>query len=105
MFYGGDMTRGFVLRQAVGAALAANALRPLPGAPTSVVAFFSGWLTTELAPHLLAVTAADQHAARHGTRTRSDRVGLALAAASAAGLAAVIATGRGAGAEAESALV
>ncbi|MFE5707748.1 alpha/beta hydrolase [Rhodococcus sp. ACS1] len=101
------MTRGFVLRQAVGAALAANALRPLPGAPTSVVAFFSGWLTTELAPHLLAVTAADaaQHAARHGTRTRSDRVGLALAAASAAGLAAVIATGRGAGAEAESALV
>ena len=101
------MTRGFVLRQAVGAALAANALRPLPGAPTSVVAFFSGWLTTELAPHLLAVTAADaaQHAARHGTRTRSDRIGLALAAASAAGLAAVIAAGRGAGAEAESALV
>ncbi|MEV0946444.1 alpha/beta hydrolase [Rhodococcus sp. NPDC049939] len=101
------MIRGFVLRQMAGAALTANALRPVPGAPASVVAFFSGWLTTELAPHLLVATAADaaQHAARRGARTRADRVGLALAGASVAGLAAVIATGRGAGREAESALV
>ncbi|WP_072691061.1 alpha/beta hydrolase [Rhodococcus marinonascens] len=101
------MIRGFVLRQAVGAALTANALRPLPGAPTSFVAFLSGWLTTELAPHLLAATATDvaQHVARRGTRTRADRVGLALAGASAAGLAAVIAIGQGARREAESALV
>lgn len=107
MFYDVGMTRGFVLRHGVGAALAANALRPLPGAPTSVFAFFSGWLTTELAPHLLAATAADTavHVARHGIRSRTDRIGVALAIASMSGLAAAIATGRGAGEEAESALV
>ncbi|MFZ2177020.1 MAG: alpha/beta hydrolase [Rhodococcus sp. (in: high G+C Gram-positive bacteria)] len=101
------MTRGFVLRQAVGAALAVNALRPLPQGPASVASFFPGWLTAELAPQILTATAVDAavHTARHGARSRSDRLGLALAAASIGGLGAVIATGRRAGEEAEAALV
>jgi acetyl esterase/lipase len=39
--------------------LAANAMRPVPGAPLSVGAMFAGWLTSELAPQLLAATAVD----------------------------------------------
>lgn len=96
----------FLLRQVANTALTANALRPVPGMPMSVPTFLSGWLTTELAPQLLAATAADAavHVARHGVRSRGDAVGLAAAGASIAGLAAVIATGRGARAEVESAL-
>ena len=50
--------------------------------------FFSGWLTAELAPHLLAldvVDAADQ-VRRRRYRARGGRVDLALTAASLAGL-------------------
>ncbi|WP_231569643.1 alpha/beta hydrolase [Prescottella defluvii] len=88
------------------AALTANALRPVPGMPLSVPTFLSGWLTAELAPQLLAATAADAavHVARHGVRRRGDAVALAAAGLSIAGLAAVIATGRGARTEMESAL-
>ena len=48
--------------------LTVNATRPIPGGPASVPAFFAGWLTAELAPHLLAATALDAgvHVARHG---------------------------------------
>lgn len=67
------------------AALAANAVRPLPGFRTGVPSFFAGWLTGELAPHLLAITAGD--AAAHLTERRRDPVGLALSAGAAAGLA------------------
>lgn len=83
----------FLTRRAIGLALTANALRPLPGADlASIPAFFAAWLSGELAPHLLAVTAGDTaaHLARHGARTRSDRTALALAALSAAGLGALI---------------
>jgi len=67
------------------AALTANALRPLPGFELGVPSFAAGWLTSELAPHLLALTAAD--ATVHATRRRGrDRLGLLLAGASAAGL-------------------
>ena len=55
----------FLRRQIVIAALTANAIRPLPGFRAGVPAFFAGWLTSELAPHLLAVTTAD--AATHLT--------------------------------------
>lgn len=79
---------GFLRRQVVTAALTANALRPLPGFRAAIPSFFAGWLTTELAPHLLALTAAD--AATHATGGRRDRRGLALAAVSAAGLAHVV---------------
>ncbi|GAB3264220.1 alpha/beta hydrolase fold domain-containing protein [Nocardioides dilutus] len=74
----------FRRRQAITAALTANAIRPVPGFGIGVPAFFAGWLTGELAPHVLALTAAD--AAAHSIGRRRDPVGLALAGASAAGL-------------------
>ena len=67
----------FLRRQLVTAALTANALRPVPGYRTAIPVFVAGWLTSELAPHLLAVTAVDT--ALHGRRRRRSRVGLALA--------------------------
>ncbi|MFE3291210.1 alpha/beta hydrolase fold domain-containing protein [Rhodococcus sp. NPDC059234] len=98
------MSHGFLVRQAVNAALAANALRPVPGMPASVATFFAGWLTSELAPQQLGATLVDSavHVARHGAR--ADRLGLALAAASAAGLTANIVASRRAGAEMATAL-
>src|SRR5688500_11051916 len=78
------MVNGYVARQAVTAALTANAIRPLPGFRVGVPAFFAGWLTGELAPHVLALTAVDT--ANHLARGRRDPLGLALAGASAAGL-------------------
>lgn len=74
----------FLRRQLVTAALTANAIRPLPGFRAGIPVFVAGWLTSELAPHLLAVTAAD--AAMHATGRRRQPAGLALAAASLAGL-------------------
>ncbi len=75
---------GFRRRQVITAALTANAIRPLPTYELGPAAFFSGWLTNELAPHLLALTAAD--AVTHARGRRQDRTALLLAAASAAGL-------------------
>ncbi|NMN94038.1 alpha/beta hydrolase [Antrihabitans stalactiti] len=100
------MTEKFMLRQATGLALAANAVRPLPGMPASVPVMFAGWLTAELAPHLLAATVADSAVTviRHGVRDRSTKVGLAAAGLSAVGLGAVIAAGVGAAVEVEGAL-
>ncbi|WP_033296069.1 alpha/beta hydrolase [Amycolatopsis jejuensis] len=98
------MKPDFLTRRAVQLGLAALALRPPKPRPTSIPVFFAGWLTGELAPHLLALTAADtvQHVVRHGKR--SDRAGLALAALSAAGFASLIATSQKARGEVESAL-
>jgi acetyl esterase/lipase len=75
----------FLRRQVVTAALVANALRPAPGARAGIPAFLAGWFTSELAPQLLAVTAADT--AVHLRAGRRSRSGLALAAASTVGLA------------------
>jgi len=75
---------GFRRRQAITAALTANAIRPLPTQVFGIPSFFAGWLTGELAPHVLALTAAD--AAVHGVGRRRDPVALGLSAASAAGL-------------------
>jgi acetyl esterase/lipase len=98
---------GFLTRRLVQLGFTANALRPVPGGPASVPAFFSGWLTAELAPHLLGLTAADTaaHLARHGIRTRRDVAALAAAGASAAGLATLIARGHKAAQQIEDALV
>ena len=46
---------GFRRRQVITAALTANAIRPLPSYELGPLAFFSGWLTNELAPHLMAL--------------------------------------------------
>ncbi len=97
------MVNRFVVRQAVTAALTANAVRPLPGFRVGVPAFFAGWLTGELAPHALALTAADT--TRELARGRRDPVGLALAGASAAGLTYLIVQSRRAMHVAEDALV
>jgi acetyl esterase/lipase len=95
------------MRQLVQLGFTGNALRPIPGGPASVPAFFSGWLTGELAPHLMALTALDAtvHTARHGVRTRRDAAGVLAAAANVAGLATLIARGRSAAVEIEDALV
>ncbi|WP_139978522.1 alpha/beta hydrolase [Nocardioides litoris] len=93
---------GFLRRRLLTAALTANALRPLPGYEAAVPSFFAGWLTTELAPHVLAGTAADTVLAVR--RGRADRAGLALAAVSAVGLAAILAQSRRTGEVAERAL-
>src|SRR6478672_12667402 len=92
----------FLRRQIVTAALTANAIRPVPGFRVGIPAFLAGWLTGELAPHLLAVTAAD--AAVNATSRRRSRAGLALATASAAGLAFLIDQSRRVQAAAEAAL-
>ena len=52
-------TRGYVVRQGILAALTANAVKPLNTEQTAIPAFVAGWLTSELAPQLLAVTAVD----------------------------------------------
>lgn len=104
------MSDRFLSRQLLQLGLVGNALRPLPGAPAGIPAFFSGWLTAELAPHLMALDAADiaVHLARRppsGPRTRTDTLGLLAGAAGLAGYAALIAGARRAGDVVENALV
>lgn len=82
----------FLRRQLVTAALTANAIRPAPGFRAGIPSFFAGWLTNELAPHLLALTAADATANALSAKRR-DKVGLALAGASAVGLGYLISGG------------
>ncbi len=73
----------FLRRQVVTAALTANALNPLPGFRAGIPSFFMGWLTTELAPHLLTVTAVDAvtHAPGRPAATGSASRSPALSAA------------------------
>src|SRR4051812_37970397 len=85
-------------RRATLLGLTANALRPNQRLWSSIPTFFAGWLTAELAPHLLAAQGAGLAAqlARHHTRSRGDRIALAMGALSMAGLGALIGSGRGA---------
>ena len=94
------MGRRFLKLSAAGAALTVNGLRPLPGSsPLSVPSFFGGWLTSELAPHNLAVTVLGTAAHLRKKRRaglaldRDDKLGLALNAVSVAGLAVMIRQG------------
>jgi acetyl esterase/lipase len=103
--------RRFLRLSAAGAALTVNGLRPLPGSnPLSVPSFFGGWLTSELAPHNLAVTVLGTAAhLRKRRRTgrpldRDDKVGLALNALSVAGLLVMIRQGMRSGEVMERAL-
>jgi len=99
------MSRLTVLRRAALLGLTVNALRPARGR-LSIPAFAAGWLTAELAPQLLAAHTVDTVAslARHGLRSRDDRIAAALGLLSIAGLGTLIATGHGARAEVEHAL-
>ncbi|GAB2760144.1 alpha/beta hydrolase [Nocardioides salsibiostraticola] len=94
---------GFLRRQIVTAALTVNAIRPVSGYRAGIPAFFAGWMTGELAPHVLGITLAD--AATHATGGRKRAIPLALAAASSAGLLHVINQSRQARVGAEQALV
>lgn len=97
----------YLARQLVQLGFAANAFRPVPGGRVMLPAFFSGWLTAELAPHLAVLTALDTatYVARRGVQTRRDAVALAVAAASVASYAALVAGGRRAADEIEDALL
>jgi len=88
------MSAGFARRQVALAALALNAVRPLPGRWAGIPAFALGWPVSELAPHLLCATLVDTAAeltVRRRTSTPST-TGL-VAAAAAAGLLGYIVTG------------
>ena len=50
---------GFLRRQLVVSGLVANAVRPAPLYSAGVPAMFAGWLTSELAAHILVGTAVD----------------------------------------------
>jgi hypothetical protein len=82
------MPAPFLRRQLLTAALTANAMHPVPGFRAGIPAMFGGWLTTELAPHLAVVTAADSLAELTLRRRRGkvSRAGVGLAAASVGGL-------------------
>jgi acetyl esterase/lipase len=79
----------FLSRQAVIAALTANALRPPRDQRAGVVSFAAGWLFGETAPQMLALTALDAaaHLTRRHRRGVRAKAGLALAGASVLGLA------------------
>ena len=83
---------GHLRRQLITAALTANATRPVPGMRAGIVSFMAGWLTGELAPHLLALTAADT--AVSSARGRTTPLSLGLAAANTAGLARLVSGSR-----------
>ncbi|WP_246456159.1 hypothetical protein [Nocardioides mesophilus] len=91
------MSRSFLVRQLLGSALTGNALRPPQHYLAQIPAMFAGWLSGELAPHLLTLTVADT-ALQLRRRDRS-RLGLVLAAANTVGLATLVAEslGRGTG--------
>jgi acetyl esterase/lipase len=96
-------TVSFRRRALVTAALTANAIRPVPGFRAGVPSFFAGWLTGELAPQLMTLTATD--AAVQVARGRRDPVALAAAGASLAGLAHLVVASRKVRDQVEEALV
>ncbi|MFC4906479.1 alpha/beta hydrolase fold domain-containing protein [Actinomadura gamaensis] len=81
---------------AVSLLLAVNARRPRHGAVLLVPSFFAGWLTIELAPHLLVLEVAGLAwtAAAGGLDGRAGWLGLALGLAGTAGTVATIAASR-----------
>lgn len=80
---------GHTLRQLAVASLTANALRPQGATYTAIPSFAAGWLTGELAPQLLALSAADTLVS--AARRRVTPLGLALAVGSAVGLGTIVA--------------
>ena len=76
---------GYLRRQLVTGALVANAVRPAPVYAVAVPSMFAGWLVSEMAPHFMAVTAADT--LRELLRKDGHRRAALLGAANLAGLA------------------
>lgn len=77
------MSFGYRTRQLGLIALGANAIRPIPGKYASVQAFFAGWLTSELAPQLLAASIADSAVELASRERRTRWLDLALGAGAA----------------------
>lgn len=71
----------FLGRQIVNTALTAIAARPVRTQRAGVVSFATGWLVSELAPQMIALTAADTaaHLIHPGKGKRRSKVGVALA--------------------------
>jgi acetyl esterase/lipase len=100
------MSAGFTRRQLILAALAGNAVRPLPGAWAGIPAFALGWPVSELAPQLLGAALVDT-AAELTVRRRTSKpstTGLVAAAAAAGLLGYAIAGSRRVGTELDDAL-
>ena len=100
------MSSGFSRRQLALAALALNAIRPLPGGPAAIPAFALGWPVSELAPHLLGATLLDTAAELTVRRRKSapSATGLVAAAAAAGLLSFAIVGSRRVGTELDAAL-
>jgi acetyl esterase/lipase len=94
-------------RRAIQLGFAANALRPVPGGPASVPAMFGGWLTAELAPQWLALTAVDiaTQLTRDKLRGRDRALALGMSTLSAAAYMSMIRDGLRAGQDVEASLI
>lgn len=100
------MSSGFSRRQITLAALALNAVRPMPGRWAGIPAFALGWPVSELAPHLLGATLVDTAAELTVRRRKSapSVTGLVAAAAAAGLLSYAVARSRRVGLELDDAL-
>ena len=97
----------YLRRQIVTAALTANALHPVRGGWLGIPAMFGGWLTSELAPHVLALTATDTlvHLTRGSRDGHAHKGAVALSVASIAGLSYLIRQAEAAKGDVDRALV
>lgn len=88
------MGKRFRKLSTIGAVLTVNGLRPLPTSnPLAIPSFFASWMTTELAPQNLMLTAAASGALLAGKRkklSRDNKIALGMNAVSAVGLATII---------------
>ncbi|WP_374999511.1 alpha/beta hydrolase fold domain-containing protein [Aeromicrobium sp. CTD01-1L150] len=100
------MSKGYARRQAVLAALAANAVRPAPSGWAGIPGFALGWPVSELAPHLLGASIVDTAAELTVRRKRSgvSWAGLLAAGAVAGLLGSAIAGSRRVGTQLDEAL-
>ena len=96
----------FLILSIIGAALVFNAVRPITFGPFAPLSFFPGWLTSELAPHILAVhvVAVAVLASLGSVEGTRGEVALALCAFSAVGLLWMIHQARQAGLVCDAAL-
>ena len=94
----------YAKRQLALVALAANAIHPSKGRYGAIPSFAAGWLTSELAPHLLALSLADS-AVTLGLRGRRGWRDAVVGAVAAGSLGYLVAGARKSAAQAEAALV
>jgi acetyl esterase/lipase len=100
------MSRGFRRRQVTLAALALNAVRPMSRGRSAIAGFVLGWPVSELAPHLLTLSAVDTAAELTVRRRKSapSTIGMVAAGATIGLLGYSIAGARRVGTELDQAL-